>query len=293
MARVKEFRILVASDGSLSATAATVTAASFPWPAGTRAYGVVSREAGTDKEWHNLKSALEEAVRSTAETTTNALVGRWSDVRVRIADGPPAVAIVRAAKRARADVIVMGWRGHGAVRRLLTGSVSRGVVRAAPCSVLVVRRAIRNVSTLVIGVDGSEQSARAVEFATRLQPPKGGRILLVTAAPLMSDPSNPLLPSDIRKTAASGVASINRRRVAEARANLQQLARGPRAAGWRVDIAITKVAPLPSLLSAVTQAGADLLIMGATGASQLRRLLLGSVAQGALDRCPVPVLIVR
>ncbi len=293
MARVKEFRVLVASDGSLSATAATVTAKCFPWPAGTRAYGVVSREAAMNKESHALTDALELAVRSTAETTTRALAGRWSGVRVRVADGPPSLAIIRAAKRARADVIVVGWRGHGVIRRLLAGSVSRDVVRAAPCSVLVVRRATRNVRNVVIGVDGSEQSARAVRFASRLQPPEGGRLLLVTAAPLMTDPSNPLLPADIRRTAASGVAGINKRRVAEARAHLQRLAEGPRAAGWRVDISVTNAAPLRSLISAVTQAGADVLIVGATGASQLRRLLLGSVAQGALDRSPVPVLVVR
>jgi nucleotide-binding universal stress UspA family protein len=293
MARRKEFRVLVASDGSLSATAATVTAACFPWPADTRAYGVVSREPGTNKEWYGLDTAIDESVTATVETTTEALVHRWPGVRVRIADGPPAAAIIRAAKRAQADVIVMGWRGHGAVRRVLSGSVSRDVVRTAPCSVLVVRRAVRDVGTVVVGVDGSGQSMRAVEFAARLRPPKGGRMLLVTAAPLMADPSNPLLPSDIRRTAASGVARINRQRVAEARANLRRLAQGPRAAGWRVDIAVTNDAPLRSLLTAVSQTGAHLLIVGATGASQLRRLLLGSVAQGALDRSPVPVLIVR
>lgn len=293
MAQAKEFRVLIASDGSLSATAATVTATSFPWPAGTRAYGVVSREAGTNQEWTALSSAVEHTVKSVAESMTKALARRWPDAQVRIADGPPGAAIVRAAKRDRADVIVTGWRGQGVMRRLLAGSVSRGVVREAPCSVLVVRRAVRNVRCLVVGVDGSEQSARAVAFATRLQPPKGGRMVLVTAAPMMSEPSNPLLPPDIRKTAASGVAGINRRRMAEARNNLQQLAKAPRAAGWRVDILITKTAPLVALLSAVSQARADLLMVGATGASQLRRLLLGSVAQGALDRSPIPVLIVR
>lgn len=293
MAKRKEFRILIASDGSLAATAATVTALHFPWPAGTRAYGVVSREPGTNSDSHSLNTALEHAVRSTAETTTRALVGRWSGVRVRVVDGPPTAAIIRAARRARADLIVMGWRGHGVIRRLLAGSVSRNVVRAAPCSVLVVRRAVRQVRTVVIGVDGSEQSARAVELAARLPPPNDGHIVLVTAAPLMTDPSNPLLPSDIRKTAASGVAGINRRRVAEARANLQRLAKGPRAAGWRVDVSITNAAPLESLLSAVTEARADLLMVGATGTTELQRLLLGSVAQGALDRSPVPVLVVR
>jgi nucleotide-binding universal stress UspA family protein len=47
------------------------------------------------------------------------------------------------------------------------------------------------------------------------------------------------------------------------------------------------------VLAGVTQADADLLIVGATGASQVRQLLLGSVAQGALDRSSIPVLIVR
>ena len=293
MARVKDFRVLVASDGSLSATAATVTATCFPWPADTRAYGVVSREAGTNKEWSTLENAIEQAARSTAETTTKALAGRWPDVRVRVADGKPTAAIIRAARRARVDVIVMGWRGHGSVRRFLVGSVSRNVVRAAPCSVLVVRRAVRNVRNVVVGVDGSQQSARAVEFAARLQPSTGARLLLLTAVPLMTDPSNPLLPSAIRKTAASGVASINRERIADARANLQRLAKGPRAAGWRVDVAVINGAPLRSLLAAVAEAGADLLIVGVTGASRLERVLVGSVAQGALDRSSVPVLIVR
>ena len=60
-----------------------------------------------------------------------------------------------------------------------------------------------------------------------------------------------------------------------------------------MDVAVTNAAPLQSLLLAVTEARADLLMVGATGTTQLQRLLLGSVAQGALDGSPVPVLIVR
>ena len=62
--------------------------------------------------------------------------------------------ILGEAERFQADVIVVGWRGHGAVRRLLMGSVSRGVVRGSKCAVLVVRRSQR-VRTIVVGVDGS------------------------------------------------------------------------------------------------------------------------------------------
>ncbi|MFI4942282.1 MAG: universal stress protein, partial [Burkholderiales bacterium] len=37
------------------------------------------------------------------------------------------------------QLIVLGARGHSALERVLFGSTSRGVVRDAPCPVLVVR----------------------------------------------------------------------------------------------------------------------------------------------------------
>jgi nucleotide-binding universal stress UspA family protein len=38
---------------------------------------------------------------------------------------------------------------------------------------------------------------------------------------------------------------------------------------------------------------AQLLVVGARGTSGVRHLLLGSVAEGALNRCPVAVLVAR
>jgi nucleotide-binding universal stress UspA family protein len=86
---------------------------------------------------------------------------RGSDGHARVVDASPVEGILDEAKRVRADVIVVGWRGHGAVRRLLAGSVSRGVVRTAPCAVLVVRRPLRELRHVVVGVDGSENAERA------------------------------------------------------------------------------------------------------------------------------------
>ena len=47
--------------------------------------------------------------------------------------------IVALAKELGADLIVMGCRGHRRIRRVIEGSVSNGVIRHAPCPVLVVR----------------------------------------------------------------------------------------------------------------------------------------------------------
>jgi nucleotide-binding universal stress UspA family protein len=46
---------------------------------------------------------------------------------------------VALAEELGADLIVMGCRGHGGIRRVIEGSVSDGVIRHARCPVLVVR----------------------------------------------------------------------------------------------------------------------------------------------------------
>ena len=52
-------------------------------------------------------------------------------------------------------------------------------------------------------------------------------------------------------------------------------------------------APLSELLAAVEAVSADLLVVGARGVGGLGRLLLGSVAEGALNQSSAPVLVVR
>jgi len=65
-----------------------------------------------------------------------ARAGRRSEAEVRL--GIPAAEIVCAAREWPADVVVMGSRGRTGIERLLLGSVARGVLQSAPCSVLVV-----------------------------------------------------------------------------------------------------------------------------------------------------------
>ena len=48
-------------------------------------------------------------------------------------------AIVRFAKRQRADLIVMGTHGHGALAKILLGSVAERVIAHASCPVMTIR----------------------------------------------------------------------------------------------------------------------------------------------------------
>jgi nucleotide-binding universal stress UspA family protein len=54
-------------------------------------------------------------------------------------EGDPAREIVRYARDANLDLIVMGTHGRTGLERLLLGSVAEHVMKEAPCSVLVVK----------------------------------------------------------------------------------------------------------------------------------------------------------
>jgi len=65
--------------------------------------------------------------------------GEIGAVTCQVAAGNPAAEILRAAARIEADVIVMGTRGGGWVRRLVRDGVTAAVTRRAPCPVLIVK----------------------------------------------------------------------------------------------------------------------------------------------------------
>jgi nucleotide-binding universal stress UspA family protein len=64
----------------------------------------------------------------------------------RLKEGDPAAEILRAAREALADLIVMGTHGRTGLVRLLMGSVAEQVVRKAPCPVLTVKTPFPDVA---------------------------------------------------------------------------------------------------------------------------------------------------
>jgi nucleotide-binding universal stress UspA family protein len=66
-------------------------------------------------------------------------VAEPSGLRTRVEVGHPAEHIVALAEKEKADLIVMGRRGHTAIARWMLGSVSERVLRYAHCPVTVIK----------------------------------------------------------------------------------------------------------------------------------------------------------
>jgi len=89
--------------------------------------------------WTEMEEAAQKAAQQALDDACAVLAGTEARIETLLLSGDPATEIVRAARDARADVIVVGSRGWGEVKALLLGSVSERVLHAAHCPVLVVR----------------------------------------------------------------------------------------------------------------------------------------------------------
>ena len=147
--------VLIGTDGSDDAIAAATQALAILAPADTItilavgetpaaatagfesgfAGGVASPDE-VDAAWKAVEGATSSSIEVTADAVA-AGAGTTIDRRAEIGD--PGQTICRIAGELDVDVVVVGSRGRGAVKRALLGSVSGHVVHNAPCPVLVIR----------------------------------------------------------------------------------------------------------------------------------------------------------
>ncbi|MEV4543590.1 universal stress protein [Micromonospora echinaurantiaca] len=183
-----------------------------------------------------------------------------------------------------ATMIVLGDRGLGGFSALLVGSVAVQVASYADCPVLVARGTDRADGPIVVGVDGSEMSRLAAEFAVEEASVRGAEVLALHAYrhPVSTGPGDmqPLVYDD------SELRTEEERLVAEVTAGL--------ADRWP-DVPITRRTvrgrPAPVLTDASRQA--QLVVVGRQGRGEFTGLLLGSVSQAVLHHADCPVAVVR
>ena len=82
---------------------------------------------------------MKDAGKALVQTYGEKLVMAGYDVEEILRFGSPADEILELAHRSKADLIVTGAKGKGAIARLLLGSVSTRLIQHSRCSVLLVR----------------------------------------------------------------------------------------------------------------------------------------------------------
>lgn len=197
--------------------------------------------------------------------------------QVLLRNGAPAAMLTE--ESARASLLVVGHRGSGGFAGLHIGSAAIHTAAHARCPVLVVRGdPPAPDSPVLVGVDGSEESERALQFA--FQTACLRRVLLRVVAVW---PSTWTLPLAVEQTA---------RHEAEQRLAGQL---GGQPAEYPAVKLETRVVPGDSAGGAlITHAiGAGLVVVGSHGRGGLRGILLGSVGRALIAHSPCPVVVCR
>lgn len=268
------------------------TSAGFPWPSHSEARAIIVRPGLFLPPNADLWARSEAVTHRAAVVATRTLRAGWPETDAVVREGDVVDRILSEARNWHSHAVVIGWRGHGRFRRLLMGSVSRAVLRRAERPVLVVRRAGRRVNRLVVGVDGSAASNRAIRFLASAVVPKGGSITLVTVLQGQPSPSHPLFPALTAELRADILAKGARNQAAAGRRQ-KRCAEQLRKAGWRVRGQVRSGAPLYELLRSVDETHSDVLVVGTTSRRSTLTGFLGSTTEGAVNRSKVPVLVVR
>jgi nucleotide-binding universal stress UspA family protein len=183
-----------------------------------------------------------------------------------------------------ADLLVVGARGLGPVRRLLLGSVSQQCLHHATCPVAIVREgthdAADRIARIVVGIDGSDTAGNALRWAL-----EEGRLHRATVEVVHAwfvpygggDPFVAAFDSTPLEDAA--------RRTLDAAVDSADTSGLP--------APVTRTLAFGSPAAAVLQAAedADVVVVGSRGLGGFKGLVLGSTSHHLAHHTPCPVVV--
>ncbi len=140
--------------------------------------------------------------------------------------------------------------------------------------------------TIVVGIDGSKAGAHALEIALELAKATGDGVVLCHAL----DPASLVALAGYEAPyPADAVESLRQ----AAMQTLADALAAAKANGVAAASELLEGDPTDAILRCARNHHAGLIAMGTHGRGGIKRLLLGSVAEGVLRRATVPVMTVR
>lgn len=287
--------IIVPLDGSVAAEEALPVAAGIARRSGSKMTVVHALDftradyPGIPETPDSVGENLYDRAAHYLDTVANHVRTTWKvAVDTVLIETDPHTALAHSVPANHADLIVMTTHGRGPFERFWLGSVADRLVREAYGQVLLVRpgthadaaHADQPYAHILVSVDGSENSERAVPLAAELARVSAARItLLHVATPVLVG-----APLDAETADAD-----------ESRDYLERLANGVRLVCRDVHTeTIHTPGPVAmQILDYAKQNGVDLIAIATHGNGCVHRFLIGSVADKIIRASDVPVLVVK
>ncbi|MCQ4334146.1 universal stress protein [Natronomonas sp. F2-12] len=136
--------------------------------------------------------------------------------------------------------------------------------------------------TVLVATDGSSDAGAALAHAVELAASAGATLQAVSVVETRTAYDNAIIdPEEVRKNLR-----------ADAREALERARTVAEDAGVECHTSLEEGPPPDRILAVAEQKGADAVVVGATGRSGFKRLVLGSTAERLLESAPVPVIVI-
>lgn len=144
------------------------------------------------------------------------------------------------------------------------------------------------IRTILVPLDGSEISERALTPAAEFAERFGARLVLMQVIPTLASVAAQTAAGNPQATAYVDPGEVHEAQRETAREQME-------AARSRAGAAAAELAegdPADEIVARAEREHADLIVMGTRGQSGIARAVLGSVADAVMRRAPCPVLLV-
>lgn len=209
-------------------------------------------------------------------------------VQSEVSDLGPDKAIIEAAERHNADLVVVGTHGHTGFKRLTMARIAQRVVRNSPCSVLVARSsavAVPSMARFLVPTDFSDAANDALALACSLVADDGHIDVLHCWRAYFFPTGYHGMNEEVVSPEPEMGESI--------RTLGAELIRPYESPRRRLQFIERFVNPDPGIAEALEGQGYDMVIMGSHGRHGVKRFLLGSTAEATVRHANCSVLVVR
>jgi len=173
------------------------------------------------------------------------------------------------------DLIIMGARGKNEKGSYALGSVTKKVIRHTMCPTLITKKAC-SISNLLVCLDGSEHSIKALDYAVKLAEKIGSKITLLNV-------------QERRLHDLSPYARIVSEKLGERILSKALGAIGKK--GLKVDRRVESGVTSDRIVQVAERGNHDLIVIGSRGLGTVKRFLLGSVSDDVSHKAKCSVLI--
>jgi nucleotide-binding universal stress UspA family protein len=263
-------------------------------------------ELKKQREYHN--SLIGKGLRMISDSYLDSLDKKSKELNIpftrNVREGKNYIELVKDINSNDYDLVVIGVLGLGGVNSNGIGSVCERVVRRINTDVLVVKDDKPLKGRVIVALDGSEQSVRAIDVACELAgkydveleavsvfDPNYHRVAFDSIAKILSGEMGEVFKSDEQEKLHEDVIDKGLAKIYQG--HLDRALKKVRNSGLELKTTLLEGKPYDEILKYVDKVKPSLLVLGRTGIHEISGLDLGSATENILRNAKCNVLITK